>query len=194
MQATEELEVQGGALAVPWWEAPPFQGADFAGVLSAAAASKVHRDSLGHVRAEEVDEAEEMPPITYESALRAQSAWIPAVGLDLGVHSDVAGSETSDSAPAALQEPVSSRPRRSASVTIRLGEEENAQLKQRAAEAGLTISAYLRSCLLEVEALRTQVKQVLAELRMASEQKPSDELPRSWWQRMARTKSWIAQA
>ena len=42
---------------------------------------------------------------------------------------------------------------------------ECARLHQRAAEAGLTVSAYLRSCALEAEALRAQVKQALAELK-----------------------------
>jgi hypothetical protein len=52
-----------------------------------------------------------------------------------------------------------------ASITIRLTEPECAQLRRRAAEAGLTVSAYLRSCAFEVESLRTQVKEALAQLR-----------------------------
>ena len=40
---------------------------------------------------------------------------------------------------------------RTASVTIRLSTAECARLHQRAAEAGLTVSAYLRSCMLEAE-------------------------------------------
>jgi predicted DNA binding CopG/RHH family protein len=55
--------------------------------------------------------------------------------------------------------------KRPASVTIRLSAAECAQLKQRAAEAGLTLSAYVRSCTFEAEALRAQVKQALGELR-----------------------------
>jgi hypothetical protein len=55
--------------------------------------------------------------------------------------------------------------KRSASVTLRLSAAECAQLKQRAAEAGLTLSAYVRSCTFEAEALRAQVKQALKELR-----------------------------
>ena len=56
---------------------------------------------------------------------------------------------------------------KSASITIRLSEVESVQLRQRAAEAGLTISAYLRSCTFEAESLRAQVKEALAELRSA---------------------------
>jgi hypothetical protein len=55
--------------------------------------------------------------------------------------------------------------RKNAMVSVRLTAEENAQLHVRAAEAGLTLSAYLRSCAFEVETLRSQVKQTIAELR-----------------------------
>jgi hypothetical protein len=65
--------------------------------------------------------------------------------------------------------------RKSASVTIRLTHAESTQLHQRATEAGLTISAYLRSCVLEAETLRAQVKEALAQLRQdpaAGDKKP----------------------
>jgi hypothetical protein len=52
-----------------------------------------------------------------------------------------------------------------ASITIRVSKAECAQLRARATEAGLTISAYLRSCTLEAESLRAQVKDALAQLR-----------------------------
>jgi hypothetical protein len=55
-----------------------------------------------------------------------------------------------------------------ASITIRMSQPECAQLRKRAAEAGLTVSAYLRSCTFEAEALRAEVKQALAELRSAA--------------------------
>jgi predicted DNA binding CopG/RHH family protein len=54
---------------------------------------------------------------------------------------------------------------KSASITIRLSEAESAQLRRRAAEAGLTVSAYLRSCTFEAESLRAMVKDTLAQLR-----------------------------
>ena len=46
------------------------------------------------------------------------------------------------------------------------------QLRQRAAEARMSVSAYLRSCTFEAEALRAQVKEALAELKCASPQQP----------------------
>ncbi len=57
--------------------------------------------------------------------------------------------------------------RKSASVTVRLTSAEDERLRQRAVEAGMTISAYLRSCAFEVETLRAQVKQTIAEMRHA---------------------------
>jgi hypothetical protein len=67
--------------------------------------------------------------------------------------------------PAAAPE----RDLRSASVTVRLNKAECERLHRRAAEAGLTVSAYLRSCALEAETLRAQVKQALAELKAGTE-------------------------
>ncbi len=55
--------------------------------------------------------------------------------------------------------------RMASSVTIRLDESECGELRARAAEAGLTVSAYLRSCIFEVDDLRAQVKQALAQMR-----------------------------
>jgi hypothetical protein len=47
---------------------------------------------------------------------------------------------------------------------------ECAQLHRRAAEAGLTVSAYLRSCTFEAESLRAMVKDTLARLRSVTAQ------------------------
>jgi Mobilization protein NikA len=79
--------------------------------------------------------------------------------------------------------------RKCASITIRLSKAECEQLRRRAADAGLTVSAYLRSCTFEAEALRAQVKEALAELRKgnATENRtPDAPLRRSrfrwlWW-------------
>lgn len=73
-----------------------------------------------------------------------------------------------DAAPASAKGIATDRDLRSESVTIRLNKAESARLHRRAAEAGLTVSAYLRSCALEAEALRAQVKQALAELKAGS--------------------------
>jgi predicted DNA binding CopG/RHH family protein len=60
------------------------------------------------------------------------------------------------------------RNRKDASITIRMSQAECTQLHARASEAGLSVSAYLRSCTFEAEALRAQVKETIAELRSAS--------------------------
>lgn len=57
---------------------------------------------------------------------------------------------------------------KSASITIRMSKDEAAQLHRRAAEAGLTVSAYLRSCTFEAESLRAMVKDTMAQLKAAS--------------------------
>jgi hypothetical protein len=74
-----------------------------------------------------------------------------------------------------------SRPLKAASITIRVSAAECAQLRARAAEAGLTVSAYLRSCIFEVESLRAQVKDTLAQLRSSSssdDRKPTPAPPK----------------
>ena len=84
---------------------------------------------------------------------------------------------------------------KSASITIRLSKAECAQLRQRAAEAWLTISAYLRSCTVEAESLRAHVKETLAQLRAegARENPPVVATVRvSWlaWLRMLWSFAW----
>ncbi len=74
--------------------------------------------------------------------------------------------------------------RKRASVTIRTSMAEYANLQQRSAEAGLTVSAYLRSCAFEVDSLRAQVKQALAELRSASPGAKEPARPDPWWRRI----------
>lgn len=53
-------------------------------------------------------------------------------------------------------------------ISIRISEQEAAVLRKRAEESGLSVSAYMRSCVMEAELLRAQVKQALADLRVAS--------------------------
>jgi len=51
---------------------------------------------------------------------------------------------------------------RQLAISIRLAPSERALIKTRAAEAGITASAYIRQCALEVEQLREQVRQAVA--------------------------------
>jgi hypothetical protein len=138
------------------------------------------------------DLGEDVATLSYERALRAHARYRPAnrnldrdsdrgdglrappdgLGIDAtdaAIKTDAAGAAVPADAMPALQLAVTpDRDLRTASVTIRLNKAECARLHQRAAEAGLTLSAYLRSCTLEAEALRAQVKQALAELKAGS--------------------------
>lgn len=51
---------------------------------------------------------------------------------------------------------------RQVAISIRLAPAERALIKTRAAEAGISASAYIRQCALEVEQLRAQVQQAIA--------------------------------
>jgi hypothetical protein len=70
--------------------------------------------------------------------------------------------------------------RKRASITVRLSHAESEQLRLRATEAGLTVSAYLRSCAFEVESLRAQVKKTLAEMKQNRAAPGRD----SWWRKL----------
>jgi len=85
-----------------------------------------------------------------------------------------------------LRSPAHERNLRSASITIRMSQAECEQLHRRAAEAGLTVSAYLRSCTFEAESLRALVKETMAQLRQSTgERQPALARP-PWRQRMSR--------
>ena len=131
--------------------------------------------------------AEDIATLSYEHALKTHARYRPSP--DHGVSPEAQPSEAAfpgnlplfhpNLASADIPQDTAPRPaqaaslstdapgRKSASVTVRLTRAENDQLRQRAGEAGLTISAYLRSCAFEVETLRAQVKQTIAEMRHA---------------------------
>jgi hypothetical protein len=68
-------------------------------------------------------------------------------------------------------------PERQVSMSLRLAASEQALVKLRAAEAGLSASAYLRQCALEVEHLRAQM-QILLEISQSPRKAPSPQPPR----------------
>lgn len=123
--------------------------------------------------------ADDIATLSYEQALRTharhRSNSAPADRSRSVYQNAAPADQSADAQPPSTREPAYSgttvRPagldedRKSASVTIRLGAAESARLHARAAEAGLTVSAYLRSCIFEVEELRAQVKQTLAQMR-----------------------------
>lgn len=132
---------------------------------------------------------EDLAALSYESALRTHARYHASPESDWLVNQREAQEQAEAEAMAAAeqeaknapapQQPARTRSRRAQlahylerdlkceSITIRMSAAECAQLRQRAAEAGMTISAYLRSCTFEAETLRAQVKEVMNEMRAA---------------------------
>jgi hypothetical protein len=170
--------------------------ASFAGLLASLAAP-AHKSSPAW---SEDDLADDVATLSYESALRAHARYKPCPEpcAPSSEQPPTPAPTARDSAKSSIEPGVASTADNSlkcASITIRMSAAECAQLRQRAAEAGMTVSAYLRSCTFEAEALRAQVKQALAELCAAgAPAKPQQEAPparaseprnwRAWLQRI----------
>jgi len=125
---------------------------------------------------------EELASLSYESALKTHGLYNPSpdsVGMPpmppaaprvpQAAYAEPASPRVpAPVAPVRAAEPEPQAKLKTASITIRMSSEECAQLRHRAAEAGMSISAYLRSCTFEAETLRAQVKEVMAEMRAAT--------------------------
>lgn len=186
--------------------APSSTSATFAGLLAALATPE--EKPLPAWNDEGL--ADDVATLSYERALRAHARYRPA-GPDSLPPMPLAQptqpvEESHPSAPPALRHQTpqassadgarseSQRQQRNpaaveqnlklASVTIRMSHDESMQLRSRAAEAGLTVSAYLRSCIFEVESLRAQVKEALAQMRPGAPAEAHSEQARSWWSRV----------
>ncbi len=166
---------------------PPSAAAGFAELLASLTALKDSAHEAGHDAGGD-ELADDVATLSYESALRAhgrrrnpgsgpsgerfhsapltpesrsKERLLGRTAQDLQTKLELASNSSPDVPPPAPHQ------RKCASITVRMSHEECSQLRDRAAEAGLTVSAYLRSCAFEVETLRAQVKQTLAELRTA---------------------------
>ena len=165
---------------------PPRNEPDFAGLLAALAAAKPTELPVWN----DDELPQDVATLSYERALSKHARYKSQDAADIGTVKpteiptgrpsvgslNVPGARSQGDGllkETAAVVPMSERDRKCASVTIRMSHAECEQLRERAAEAGLTISAYLRSCTFEAEALRTQVKQALAELRSANAPKAS---------------------
>ena len=137
---------------------PSLGDASFAGLLATLAAPQRQDTPFN-----DDDLAEDVATISYERALRHHTRSNPATSRACSEAGSPAVSASATNA-GGNSTPLP-KSLKTASITIRFSEPECTQLRRRAAEAGFTVSAYLRSCTLEVEALRAQVKQALAELR-----------------------------
>lgn len=126
--------------------------------------------------------------VSYEQALRSRNYASPGKRAGWAVASRVETKAEADrdlaapqpdrrGAESVIAADCTSKPasRKSASVTVRLSQDESERLHQRAEEAGMTVSAYLRSCAFEVEALRAEVKATLTRLRSENAATPADD-------------------
>lgn len=113
---------------------------------------------------------DDVATFSYEPALRNRSA-LPPSPTEVVVPKPDARTTAQEGSAAGPGRPA----RRSASVTVRFSAPEAELLHAHAAEAGMTVSAYLRSCAFEVESLRAEVKSTMAQLRSAAnpEAKPA---------------------
>lgn len=156
--------------------------ASFAGLLAALTAP---RPEAGEGDGLEDDVA----VLSYERALKAHARYRPALMAEdeSGPRALAGGEGVAPATPDGLVAGGlgggglgAGRNGKGASVTVRISQAECAQLRGRAVEAGMTVSAYLRLCIFEAESLRAQVKQALAELRAAQQ------TPRRGWLRLFR--------
>lgn len=133
------------------------------------------------------DLADDVATLSYEQALNAHSRYhpdgvaqgdapegsLPAPPLEpMLEYRAPASAPAMMAAPEAVDDSDAHRLERElkvASVTIRLSQQEAAQLHKRATQAGMTVSAYLRSCTFEVETLRAMVKETMAQLKAATD-------------------------
>jgi hypothetical protein len=163
------------ALAAPGQKRPPVRDLD--GFEDDVATLSYERALRAHMRYRAPDPTDraltqplEAEPSPFDELSADEAAPAIAAAPAQAANSDAQFEAWSENAPG------HDRHLRSASVTVRLSKAEYAQLRTRSAEAGLTVSAYLRSCTLEAESLRAQVKDTLAQLRSEThtEMKPGE--------------------
>lgn len=175
----------------------------FAGLLAALTAAKPEKPQDPPADFDGLQE--DVATLSYERALHTHARYKPAaatwrpsspagpaarssappsrLGLPsqspAGAHAASGGKKPAVAAPPKFEAGLEQN-RKRASVTIRMSKAECARLHQRAAEAGMTVSAYLRSCTFEAEELRARVKEALAEIRAGQPAPPA----RAGWLRL----------
>ena len=112
------------------------------------------------------ESATDLHLLSYESALRRPTSFpadpSPASPATLSTYLPIQA--TSPAPRSALARVDQEADRKRCIVSIRLSPEESELLRLRAAESAMSVSAYVRSCVLEADQLRTQVKQALSAL------------------------------
>jgi hypothetical protein len=172
------------ALAAPGQQRSPVWSED--GLADDYATLSYERALRTHARCRPADASDNESDLSLTGS--ADSAPSRMRGISSSVAFPPEPAATPIAAPSPIPDPQSkathgmaaalARNLKTASITIRVSETECAQLHRRAADAGLTVSAYLRSCTFEAESLRAMVKDTLAELRLAKAQtKPANPEP-----------------
>ena len=103
------------------------------------------------------------PPAKQSAPLKRETQPAPAVPSEF---KEVLATAVLPAGVVATTKPVELA--RQTAISVRLAPVERALLRKRAAEAGITVSAYVRQCALDVEQLRAQVKQTLAALEQGA--------------------------
>ncbi len=188
-QAAADHASNSGISSDRGWSSLPPSSSSFAGLLASLTSPDPSPATAWSVD----DLADDVATLSYESALRAHARYKPGMpgngdlahsvetqtcrscGARRGAPATSAKTEAEPVDSNGLDDrsvnsshahfAVNRSGKKCASITIRMSEGDCEQLKVRAAEAGLTISAYLRSCTFEAETLRAEVKKTLAEMR-----------------------------
>ncbi len=188
-QAAANHGSSGGSSSVGGWSSPRSSASSFAGLLASLTSPDPSPAAGWNID----DLADDVATLSYENALRTHARYKPVMQGERDLTPSLE-SQTCRSCGARRSNPAKSTQakaqlvdssllndpagnsshahfmmnrsdRKCASITIRMSEGECEQLKKRAAEAGVTISAYLRSCTFEADSLRAEVKKTLAEMR-----------------------------
>jgi mobilization protein NikA len=131
--------------------------------------------------------ADDVAVLTYEQALRStRRARLPEAGMSAMLQAALPSDRQSGASVHRPENSGSEKKCRTASITVRVTAEEQAQLHERATAAGLSVSAYLRSCIFEAEALRSQVKDALAQMQTVQPvlKRSTPNGPRPGWRKL----------
>jgi hypothetical protein len=184
------------AMQQPVPSASPSAASNFAGLLAAFTAPSRKRNEPWNAD----DLGDDIATLSYERALQKHGRFQPADSDEQSLetsHQQIAPAVTQGLRVPAVSAASCSTPedhllkeesdnarhrggyptpdRKCSSITIRLSKADCDQLRRRAAESGLTVSAYLRSCTIEADQLRSQVKEALAQLQASPVQTHHDQ-------------------
>jgi hypothetical protein len=175
-------------LAMPAPKPPSAWNDEFADDVTSLSYESALRAHARYRAADASDRSLTQPAAPSQSQFARESSADPFSSPDAATGGAAQQSAWSEPEPAGPVSTLRERDLKSASITIRMSQAECVQLHQRAAEAGLTVSAYLRSCTLEAESLRALVKETIAQVRLSGAGKQAAPLAQRqpWRQRVVK--------